>query len=61
MVDIPNETEPGEDFLRGRFEQQKGRFLSAEQRQVSHILIEVTASEDEAVIATARQQAQDPV
>lgn len=59
VLDIPMTTEPDEDFLRDRFEQQKGRFVSAEQRQVSHILIEVSASEDEGVKATAQQEAQD--
>jgi peptidyl-prolyl cis-trans isomerase D len=59
VLDIPMTTEPDEEFLRDRFEQQKGRFVSAEQRQVSHILIEVSASEDEGVKATAQQEAQD--
>jgi len=58
-LDMPLGIEPDEEFLRYRFEEQKGRFLSPEQRLVSHILIEVSASEDEAVIATAQQEAQD--
>lgn len=59
VVDIPMITEPDDEFLQNRFEQQKGRFISAEQRQVSHILIEVSANEDEGVKATAQQEAQD--
>ena len=59
VLDIPLGTEPDEDFLQSRFEDQKGRFISPEQRLISHILIEVTANEDEAVIATAEQSAQD--
>lgn len=51
--------EPDEDYLRERFEQQKGRFLSPEQRLVSHILIEVTGDADEATRETARQEAED--
>ncbi|NNL94648.1 MAG: hypothetical protein HKO64_03415 [Xanthomonadales bacterium] len=58
-VNINAGTEPDEDFLRSRFEDQKGRFISPEQRQVSHILVEASATEDEAVIETARQKAQD--
>jgi peptidyl-prolyl cis-trans isomerase D len=58
-TDIPAGTVPDEDFLMSRFEQQKGRFLSPEQRLVSHILVEVSASEDEAVKTTAQQAAQD--
>ncbi|NND45764.1 MAG: hypothetical protein HKN58_10605 [Xanthomonadales bacterium] len=58
-VDISSGTEPDEEFLRGRFEQQKNRFISPEQRQVSHILVEVSASADEATKETARQEAQD--
>lgn len=58
-VDISSGTEPDEEFLRGRFEQQKNRFISPEQRQVSHILVEVSAAADEAAKETARQEAQD--
>jgi peptidyl-prolyl cis-trans isomerase D len=61
VIDIPTGTEPDEAFLRNRFEQQKGRFLSAEQRQVSHVLVEVSASADEATKETAKQRAQDVV
>lgn len=50
---------PEEDFLREQFEAQKARFISPEQRQVSHILIAVDAGADEAAKATARQQAED--
>ncbi len=58
-LDIALDTEPDEEFLKNRFEQQKGRFISPEQRRVAHILVEVSASEDEAVKATAQQKAQD--
>lgn len=51
--------EPDEEFLRNRFEQQKGRFITPEQRQVSHILIELTPGADDVSRETARQQAQD--
>jgi peptidyl-prolyl cis-trans isomerase D len=59
VLDIPSGTEPDEEFLKNRFEAQKGRFLSPEQRQISHILVEVAASADDAVKETARQEAQD--
>lgn len=50
---------PDEDYLRAQFEAQKARFISPEQRQVSHILIEVASDASEAEIETARQTAQD--
>jgi len=59
VLDIATGTEPDDEFLRNRFEQQKARFLSPEQRLVSHVLIEAGADADEAVIETARQEAQD--
>jgi len=59
VLDIDLGTEPDEAFLKNRFEEQKGRFISPEQRLVSHILFEVAANEDEAVITTVQQQAQD--
>jgi peptidyl-prolyl cis-trans isomerase D len=58
-VDIDTGTEPDEDFLRDRFEQQQGRFISPEQRLASHILIEVSPDADEATRETARQTAAD--
>lgn len=58
-VNISAGTEPDDEFLRARFEDQKGRFISPEQRLVSHILVEAAATADEAVIETARQEAQD--
>ncbi|MFT5139279.1 MAG: peptidyl-prolyl cis-trans isomerase D [Rhodothermales bacterium] len=58
-LELPAGTEPDEEFLLSRFEDQKGRFISPEQRLVSHILIEVSGNEDEAVITTAKQEAQD--
>jgi peptidyl-prolyl cis-trans isomerase D len=45
--------------LRGRFESQKGRFLTAEKRLASHILIEVTPDAPDADKETARQQAEE--
>lgn len=59
VVDIAAGSEPDEDFLKSRFEQQKVRFISPEQRLVSHILVELKADADEASKETARQQAQD--
>jgi len=56
---LPVGTPPEEDFLRDQFEAQKARFISPEQRQVSHILIEVAADASEAEIETARQTAED--
>jgi peptidyl-prolyl cis-trans isomerase D len=58
-VDIPTGTEPDEEFLRDRFEQQQGRFISPEQRLASHMLIEVSPDADEASMETARQRAAD--
>ena len=56
---LPVGIPPEEDFLRGQFEAQEARFISPEQRQVSHILIEVAADSSEAEIETARQTAED--
>ena len=56
---LPVGMPPDEDFLRDQFEAQKARFISPEQRQVSHILIQVAADADEAEIETARQTAED--
>ncbi len=50
---------PEDEFLLERFEDQSGRFISPEQRRVSHILIEVTVDADEAVKETTRQAAED--
>lgn len=51
--------EPNDDFLRERFEAQKGRFMSPERRLVSHVLVEVLGDADEATRETARQDAAD--
>lgn len=59
MVNTDSGSEPDDEFLRNRFEQQKGRFISPEQRLVSHILIEVAANADEATRQTALQKAED--
>jgi peptidyl-prolyl cis-trans isomerase D len=51
--------EPEEDFLREQFEAQNARFISPEQRKVSHILITVAADAGDAEKETARQTAED--
>jgi len=56
---LPPGLPPEEDLLREQFEAQKARFISPEQRQVSHILIEVAADAGEADKETARQIAED--
>ena len=56
---LPSGIPPEEDFLRAQFEAQKARFISPEQRQVSHILIEAATNASEADIETARQTAED--
>jgi len=56
---LPAGLPPEEDYLRDQFESQNARFISPEQRQVSHILIEVAADAAEAEIETARQTAED--
>jgi len=50
---------PEDAVLREQFEAQKARFISPEQRQVSHILLEVSPDADEAEIETARQTAEE--
>jgi peptidyl-prolyl cis-trans isomerase D len=56
---LPVGQPPEEDFLRGEFESQQARFITPEQRQVSHILIEVASTASEAEIETARQITED--
>lgn len=56
---LPVGLPPEEDYLRDQFESQKARFVSPEQRLVSHILIEVASNASEAEIETARQTAED--
>ena len=56
---MPAGQPPEEDFLREQFEAQQARFISPEQRRVSHILIEVAPDADEADLETARQIAED--
>ena len=56
---LPAGPAPEEDVLREQFEAQKARFISPEQRNVSHILIEVSSDASEAEIETARQTAED--
>jgi peptidyl-prolyl cis-trans isomerase D len=55
---IGGAVEPGEEELRGRFEEQKSRFITPESRLASHILIELDASAPEVEVETARQQAE---
>ena len=56
---LPIGEAPEEDVLREQFEAQQARFISPEQRQVSHILINVAAGAGEADKETARQTAED--
>jgi peptidyl-prolyl cis-trans isomerase D len=56
---MPAGLPPEDDVLREEFEDQKARFVSPEQRQVSHILIEVSSDAGEAEKETARQIAED--
>ena len=56
---LPVGPPPADDILREQFEAQKARFISPEQRQVSHILITVAADASEAEKETARQTAED--
>jgi peptidyl-prolyl cis-trans isomerase D len=58
-VNVNAGTEPDDEFLRQRFEQQKGRFITPEQRKASHILIEVAPNAEESAKETARQTAAD--
>ncbi len=56
---LPVGEPPEEDILREQFESQQARFISPEQRQVSHILINVAADAGEAAKETARETAED--
>jgi len=56
---MPAGLPPEDDILREEFEDQKARFITPEQRQVSHILIEVSSDAGEAEKETARQIAGD--
>jgi peptidyl-prolyl cis-trans isomerase D len=56
---LPVGPPPADDILREQFEAQQARFISPEQRQVSHILITVAADAGEAEKETARQTAED--
>ena len=46
-------------MLKGRFEEQKARFITPEARLASHILIEVRPQCAQVEIETARQQAEE--
>ena len=50
---------PDDQFLRDEFESQKARFISPEQRQVSHILISLSPDASDVEKETARQTAED--
>lgn len=56
---LDEDVAPDDDQLRARFEEQKSRFVSPETRLASHILIEVAAGADAAIVETARQTAAD--
>lgn len=49
---------PDEAELRARYEQEKSRYVEAEQRLASHILIEVPAGADEAAVQAAKAEAE---
>ncbi|KAA9133043.1 hypothetical protein F3N42_01350 [Marinihelvus fidelis] len=50
---------PNDDVLRDQFEAQKNRFMTPEQRRVSHILVEVAPDAGDAAVETARERAED--
>jgi peptidyl-prolyl cis-trans isomerase D len=49
---------PAEEDLKAAYEAQKGRFITPERRRVSHILIEVPGSADDAAVEAARLRAE---
>jgi peptidyl-prolyl cis-trans isomerase D len=55
---LGGEIAPDEEQLQARFEEQEARFITAESRLASHILIEVDAQAPEADVETAREQAE---
>ncbi|MBS7457662.1 SurA N-terminal domain-containing protein [Coralloluteibacterium stylophorae] len=54
---LPEPAVPGEDELRQRYEEESGRFVEADQRLVSHILVAVPADADAAAEDAARGEA----
>ena len=52
------DSKPDDDILRARFEEQKARFVTPENRLTSHILVEVDPDADDAAIESARQVAE---
>lgn len=52
------DTKPDDATLKQRYEEQKAKFLSAEQRQVSHILVKVDKNADAAAQKAALERAQ---
>jgi len=57
--DMPAGEPPDDAYLHEQFEAQKARFITPEQREVSHILIQVPPGASDAEIETARQTAED--
>jgi len=55
--DLPPISEPDEDTLRRRYEQEKARFVEPEQRLVSHILVPVEPGADAAAQQAAEEKA----
>lgn len=56
---MPAGEAPDENYLHEQFEAQKARFITPEEREVAHILIQVPQGASEAEIETARQTAED--
>jgi len=56
---MPAGSPPDDAYLHEQFEAQKARFITPEEREVSHILIQVPQGASEAEIETARQTAED--
>jgi peptidyl-prolyl cis-trans isomerase D len=54
---MEDDSAPGDELLRDRFEEQKSRFVTPEGRLASHILIEIPEGADDTAVETARQAA----
>ncbi|MGO4781996.1 peptidylprolyl isomerase, partial [Lysobacter sp. 2RAB21] len=54
---LPPPGPPSEEALRKRYDDEKNRFLAAEQRQISHIQINVPAGADAAAQKAAEDKA----
>ena len=57
-ADLPASAEPTDDELRERYEQERARFGTEEERVASHILVSVAPGADEAAVEAARVEAQ---